>query len=64
MLSKPDESWQGLSGHITDHLKTDFSDAKNASVYMCGNQKMSDEAIEVLTTAGCPKERIFHESYG
>jgi NAD(P)H-flavin reductase len=63
-LSKPNDNWCGDKGHITDLLKTDFPDASKVSAYMCGNQTMAEEAVGILTAAGCPKERIYAEAYG
>jgi len=64
VLSRPDESWQGKSGHITDILKEDIKDASSLSAYMCGNTKMAEEATQILTQLGCPKERVYAEMYG
>ena len=36
VLSKPEESWTGLSGHVTDYIKRDFPETKNFSAYLCG----------------------------
>ncbi len=63
-LSKPDQSWQGVSGHITDLVKQEHPQAQNYSAYICGNNKMSQEAIEILKQAGCPPEKIYHEVFG
>jgi CDP-4-dehydro-6-deoxyglucose reductase, E3 len=63
-LSKPDGSWQGACGHITDLLKADLTNGNQTSAYMCGNARMVEEATEILTTVGCPKQRIYAEAYG
>jgi CDP-4-dehydro-6-deoxyglucose reductase, E3 len=63
VLSKPEPSWQGLTGHITDHIKLDYPDAKNCSAYICGNKEMIEEAKKILTEAGCPENRIYFEAF-
>lgn len=63
VLSQPDESWHGASGHITDLLKTDFPNASECGVYLCGNKHMIDEATTLLLGQGCPKERIYSEKF-
>lgn len=62
-LSKPDESWHGLSGHITELVDKDFPDASEVSAYLCGNKAMIDQATEILASHGCPKERIYSEKF-
>ncbi|NMB56636.1 hypothetical protein GYA19_01710 [Candidatus Beckwithbacteria bacterium] len=63
-LSKPDSSWTGVSGHITEILKTEKGDLSKASAYICGNEKMTDEAVEILKSKHCPEQRIYFEKYG
>jgi acetyltransferase len=63
VLSKPDEGWHGQAGHITDMINQNIPDAANCSAYLCGNQKMIDEATSILTTHNCPKERIYTEKF-
>lgn len=62
-LSKADESWQGLKGHITDYIKTDFADASKLSAYLCGNKAMIEEAIKILSECNCPSGTIYKEIY-
>ena len=63
ILSKPDEGWQGLKGHITDYVAQDFPDLKDFSTYLCGNQNMINEATNSILSKGCPKERIYTEKF-
>lgn len=63
-LSKPDESWQGASGHITELLVNDYADdTSTLSAYLCGNGKMIEEAKEYLKSKGTPENRIYHEKF-
>lgn len=63
VLSKPDENWQGLSGHITDIAANDHKDASDCSVYLCGNKLMIEEAKQMMTACGCPPERVYSEHF-
>lgn len=63
VLSKPDDSWKGLSGHVTDLIKTDFPDANECAAYLCGNKQMTEEATTLLIAQGCPKERVYAEKF-
>ena len=63
VLSKPDETWHGQAGHITELLANQISDAGNCSAYLCGNQNMIDEATEILLSKNCPKDRIYTEKF-
>lgn len=62
-LSRPDEAWHGLTGHITDRLTLDIQDAGGYGVYLCGNGGMIKQATEVLVSLGCPKTRIYTEKF-
>lgn len=62
-ISKPDESWQGKSGHITELVAQDFSDASACAVYLCGNKAMIDETTNLLISQGCNKEQIYTEKF-
>ncbi|OGH09726.1 MAG: hypothetical protein A2152_03895 [Candidatus Levybacteria bacterium RBG_16_35_6] len=63
VLSRPNETWQGQIGHITDYLKKDFPDATNCTAYICGNKQMLDDATDILISKGCPKEKIYSEKF-
>lgn len=63
VLSKPDDSWQGATGHVTDLIKTDFPDASECAAYLCGNKQMIEEATNLLLAQKCPKERIYSEKF-
>ncbi len=62
-LSKPDTLWQGASGHVTDLLLKDFPQMGDFSAYLCGGSAMMAEATNILTSLGCPPERIYTEKY-
>lgn len=62
-LSKPDQSWNGPTGHITDLVNSDFSNMNGYSAYLCGSEAMIDEANNILTSKGVPKEKIYFEKF-
>ncbi|MFC1653845.1 FAD-binding oxidoreductase [Patescibacteria group bacterium] len=62
-LSKPEENWQGVSGHITDLLKNEFKDTSKVSAYLCGSEKMIEESKKYLTQNKTPTNRIYHEKF-
>jgi NAD(P)H-flavin reductase len=63
VLSKPDETWHGQVGHITETLEKEVPDASECSAYLCGNPGMIEEAINILKKSNCPKERIYTEEF-
>jgi acetyl coenzyme A synthetase (ADP forming)-like protein len=63
VLSKPDESWCGQVGHITDTLKEEIPDASDSSAYLCGTPKMIEEASAILKNNKCPEKRIYTEKF-
>lgn len=63
VISKPDESWTGKVGHITEVFAEDFPDASHVTAYICGNRMMIDEASNVLIARGAKKERVYTEKF-
>lgn len=62
-LSRPDENWKGQCGHITELLKQDYQDGSHLSAYLCGNEAMITEAIQILKQIDTPEDRIYHEKF-
>lgn len=62
-LSKPDEKWRGVTGHITDFVKNEHPNLEHASAYLCGNGKMIIEATEILQSVKMPVTRIYTEKF-
>lgn len=58
---KPNYSWQGDTGFITDLVEKDFTDASEVSAYLCGNKNMVENATSILLQKGCPEARIYTE---
>lgn len=63
VLSKPDNSWQGKAGHITDFVSQDFSNTAGLVVYLCGNTSMIEEATNLFVSRGLAKEKIYLEKF-
>ncbi len=63
ILSKPDATWNGPVGHITDLVKSDFPNASDVSAYICGSNAMIDETSNILQSQNCPKEHIYFEKF-
>ena len=62
-IFKPDKTWKGETGFITELVKKDFPDARYCAAYLCGNKFMIADATKILLDRGCPKERIYTEKF-
>ena len=51
MLSKPDPSWAGRTGHVHQAVAEDFPDLCNHQVYACGNPAMVKAASTAFVTS-------------
>ncbi len=60
-LSKPDDSWEGAKGRVTDHLQ---SPDAGAQYFICGSGPVLTSTCELLEEKGVPKENVFHENFG
>ncbi|MDD2822763.1 MAG: acetate--CoA ligase family protein [Candidatus Daviesbacteria bacterium] len=58
---KPDNSWHGPSGFITQLIEQDITDASDCAAYLCGNIQMIDAASKILLSRNIKKERIYTE---
>ncbi len=62
-LFKPDATWTGASGFITELVKKDFPDASKCAAYLCGHRAMISDAHDILMANGCPEDRIYTERF-
>jgi len=62
-IFKPDETWAGHAGFITEVVEKDCPDAKRHAAYLCGHRAMIADATELLIKNGCPKNRIYTERF-
>lgn len=62
LSAEPDTSdWQGARGRVTEFI--DPSVCQQATAYLCGPPPMLDAAIEKMTQAGMPENRIFFDKF-
>lgn len=62
LSAEPDASdWQGARGLVTDFIDPAF--CQQATAYLCGPPPMLDAAIEKMTQAGMPTDRIFFDKF-
>lgn len=62
-LTRPDESWTGAQGRVTEHLKTMELDPSGTHVYLCGGKPMIDDAKQILMERGFEKSSLFFEQF-
>lgn len=58
-LSRPSESWDGLRGRVTDHVKIDST----GHYYICGNIEMVKDIRAKLLAGGVPTKHIHFEIF-
>lgn len=63
VLSKPPSDWQGLTGHVTEHVMELEKDYANSEYYLCGNKAMIEEVRTKLLGKNVPKEQIKSELF-
>jgi hypothetical protein len=61
-LSRPEESWAGLKGRVTEQLgKLDIT--TNADYYLCGNLEMVKQVRELLAAKGVAPGSVHFEIF-
>jgi ferredoxin-NADP reductase len=64
-LSRPDATWKGRSGHLTDEfVSQNVTDMDSPTFFLCGPKGFMDNARQILSTLGVKPERILQESFG
>lgn len=63
VLSRPTDSWHGLTGHVTEHVLTREQNVTQNEWYLCGNKAMIDDVQAALRTRSVPKEQIRTELF-
>ena len=63
VLSKPDEAWNGLTGHVTEHVLETEKEKEKSEFYLCGNKAMIEEVRTELLQENVPKEQIKTELF-
>jgi CDP-4-dehydro-6-deoxyglucose reductase len=62
-LSRPEESWQGLTGHVQQHVLDTLGDRRDVDVYICGLKAMVDDVRAKLKELGLDRRQIIFEKY-
>jgi NAD(P)H-flavin reductase/ferredoxin len=64
VLSRPDRSWRGATGHVQEVAAAGHPDLSAHTVYACGSPAMTRDARHLLTTAtGLPDERFLADAF-
>ena len=64
-LSRPDSTWKGRSGRLTDEFVTQcVTDLDSPSFFLCGPRGFMHNARQILSTLGVQQGRILQESFG
>lgn len=62
-LSKPEsEKWTLCNGRVTNCLN-DHDLMPNAGYYICGNERMLHDVVDLLAQKGVPAENVHHEKF-
>jgi CDP-4-dehydro-6-deoxyglucose reductase len=60
-LSRPQRSWQGMTGRVTKLVGEQFKTVHNLEAYLCGNSGMIKDVTAIIRERGlCP---IYREKY-
>ncbi len=63
ILSRPPEHWQGLTGHVTEHVLHSDKDLSVDEYYLCGNKQMIEDVRGKLIAQNVPKDQIKSELF-
>jgi NAD(P)H-flavin reductase len=65
VLSRPDPSWTGARGYVTDQFTGTLEEWLRVSdVYVCGVPMMVEGTIDMLRRVGVPKQQTFVQKFG
>ncbi len=62
-LTRPPESWRGLTGRVQRHTLDALGDRRDADVYICGLREMVDDVRLRLKEIGLDRKRMIYEKY-
>jgi len=63
VLSRADEQWSGVRGHVQQALLSVLPDLGQVSVYACGSDAMIRDAQATLSAAGLPTNRFYSDAF-
>jgi len=64
VLSKPDPSWQGPKGYVTDFITKNPITMRKSDIYICGVPPMTMGVLAALEKAHVPKKQVFVQKFG
>lgn len=62
-ISRPENSWTGARGRVTEWLTNSLAEPANTQVYICGVGEMVLDAAALCEKLGMPKEDVHFERY-
>ena len=62
-LSRPEEKWPGVSGHVGDVVSGLSIKGVETSAFLCGNPEMITEIKDLLISKGVEEEQILYERF-
>ena len=63
LLSRPEATWQGRTGHVQPHVLEALGDRRDVDVYVCGLHQMVDDMRTQLKGIGLDRKHIIFEKY-
>ncbi len=63
VLSRPEPSWSGRTGHVQLHLLEAIGDRRDMDVHICGMKAMVDDVRAILKAMGFDRKQIIFEKY-
>jgi Na+-transporting NADH:ubiquinone oxidoreductase subunit F len=57
------ESWNGVTGLVTEAVQRDLKNASECEAYLCGSPGLIDAVIKVLIELGTREEKIFYDKF-
>lgn len=63
VLSRPPRKWPLCSGYVTHCVAAHHRDFSKLGAYLCGNEKMIGDMMQLLAEKGVPKKRIHTEKF-
>jgi len=62
-LTRPPDTWTGLTGRVQPHVLEALGDRRDSDVYICGLREMVDDVRAQLKAIGLDRKRIVYEKY-
>lgn len=62
-ITRPDPSWAGRTGRVTEHLDQALAGRTDVDVYVCGLRAMVDAVRAMLRDRGFPKRQVITEKF-